>query len=431
MITTPVVSEIEAYLSDFDRIENASKGEPSWLRQLRRGAMDQFAASGFPTTRQEDWRFTNVTPIANISFQRSQALEIRPPKLFADEEFTRLILVNGHLRQSIGCSGIRAGSLREAVRRRDLSQYFSKTENHAFAALNQALFEDGAFIEIPNGLMLERPIHVIHVSTANESPGVSYPRTLVITGSQAQATVIESYVGAGDQVYFTNAVTQIVAGENSVVDHYKLQDERPQSFHVAVIDLKQARGSSVTTNSLSLGGTFVRNDITAVLSEGTECTLNGLYLADGRQHVDHHTTIDHASPHAGSREFYKGILSGRATGVFNGRIIVRKDAQKTDAKQTNKNLVLSEDATINTKPELQIFANDVRCTHGATVGQLDREAMFYLRSRGIAEDEARHMLTLAFARDVIDRVKPQPLREHLERLLLARLAREEQIEEAA
>ncbi len=240
-----------------------------------------------------------------------------------------------------------------------------------------------------------------------------------MVGAGAQCTIVETY--EGDGAYFTNAVTEFVVGDGAVVDHYKIQRESLEAFHVATMQATLGRSANFSSHSISLGGALVRNDANAVLSEGTEATLNGLYIVNGTQHVDNHTILDHAKPHGASHEMYKGILDGRATAVFNGRIIVRKDAQKTDSKQTNKNLVLSDDAVINTKPELQIHADDVRCTHGATIGQLDAEALFYLQSRGIPKSEARSLLTYAFAQDIIDRIKVQPLRESLERMLFEKL----------
>ncbi len=411
-----------AWVADFERIEKASGGEPSWLRKMRRDGIERFADVGFPTTHDEDWRFTNVAPIARTRFAVAPRASVAAPEIFRDTNAIRLVFVNGHLDSQAPAAGIAAGSLRESLGNSRVAEHFSDGRANPFAALNTAFFEDGAFVEIPKGFVLERPLHLVFVSTADQGPAVSHPRNLLVIGPEAQATIIESYVGLGDEPYFTNAVTEIVAGEGSVVDHYKFQDERAEAFHIAMLETRQERGSSLATSSLSFGGALVRNDITAVLSEGAECTLNGLYLAGGRQHVDHHTTIDHARPHAASREFYKGILVGRSTAVFNGRIVVRKDAQKTDAKQTNKNLVLSDEATINTKPELKIFADDVRCTHGATVGQIDAEALFYLRSRGIGEAKAREMLTVAFAQDMLDRVKVESLRSRLEELLSARLS---------
>jgi Fe-S cluster assembly protein SufD len=300
-----------------------------------------------------------------------------------------------------------------------LAQYASY-RGHAFTALNTAFLEDGAFVSIARGKVVEEPIHLLFLSTTHGEGAVCHPRSLILAGEGSQATVIESYVGTGDDVYFTNAVTEIVAGPAAVVDHYKLQRESEEAFHVATLQVQQARNSTLSSHAVTLGGALVRNEVNAVLDdEGCTCTLNGLYLAAGRQHVDNHTVIDHARPRCTSHELYKGILDGQAHGVFNGKIYVRQDAQKTDAKQTNQTLLLSEDATINTKPQLEIYADDVKCTHGATVGQLDDEALFYLRTRGIDKEAARHLLTYAFANDVISRVKVAPVRAHLEEFFLA------------
>src|SRR5262249_8810761 len=244
-----------------------------------------------------------------------------------------------------------------------------------------------------------------------------HPRTLVTAGAGSQCTIVETYAGAGDGKYFTNAVTEIVSGEGAVVDHYKVQMEAAGGYHVSTFQSQVGRSGNFSSHSISFGSAFARNDANALLLEGSHATLNGLYIVTGTQHVDNHTAIDHAKPHATSHELYKGILDGKSTAVFNGKIFVRKDAQKTDSKQTNKNLVLSDDAVINTKPELQILADDVRCTHGATIGQLDAEAMFYMQSRGIGKREARSLLIYAFAQDIVDRIQVACLRESLERAL--------------
>jgi len=290
--------------------------------------------------------------------------------------------------------------------------------------LNTALFADGAFLYVPPGDVVETPIHVMFVSTDEGRPTMAHPRVLAVIGENAKASVIESYVGPGDARYFTNAVTEIVVGENGSLDHYKIQRESLHAYHVATMQVLQKRNARFQSHSVSFGGSIVRNDIVAVLDgEGVDCTLNGLYLGDGRRVVDNHTTIDHAKPHCGSREIYKGILADHARAVFNGKIIVRPDAQKTDAKQTNKALLLSEDATINTKPQLEIFANDVKCTHGAAVGQMDDEAIFYLRARGLGLNEARNLLVHAFAGDVLNRMPLEALRTRVEGVLLQLLPR--------
>jgi len=401
------------------------------IEPIRQDAARRFAEMGFPTTRDEEWRFTNVSSIAKTQFSAApsdltaEEAELLDQHLFPNEGGLRLVFINGRYLRELSDrelrKGIRATPLREAngAVETHLGRYASY-QNRAFVALNTANFEDGACIEIPGGVVVEEPIRLVFFATAGDAPVISHPRSLVVVGPGSQATVVESYLGHGAK-YFTNAVTEIVAGDHSVVDHYKLQEEDERSFHVATLQVQLGRDANFSTHSISLGGGLVRNDINAVLAEGTEATVNGLYLPSGSQHVDNHTVIEHAKPHGTSHELYKGILSGASAAVFNGKIIVRPGAQKTDARQTNKNLVLSEDATINTKPELQIHADDVRCTHGATIGQLDQEAVFYLQSRGIGKDQARDLLTYAFARDVIDRIKVEPLRVRLEKIVLERL----------
>jgi Fe-S cluster assembly protein SufD len=297
----------------------------------------------------------------------------------------------------------------------------ARFEDNPFAALNTAFFRDGAFIALPRNAVLEEPVWLVFLAlAAGGAPAVCYPRNLVVAGRASQATLVEVYAGLGEEAYFTNAVTEIVAEDGAVLDHYKLQQEGPAGFHFADTQVRLGRAGNFASHFVGLGGRWVRNEVRALLdAEGGECTLNGLYLAGGTQHMDNHTVIDHAKPRCASHELYKGILEGKARGVFNGKIYVRQDAQKTDAKQTNQTLLLSDDATINTKPQLEIYADDVKCTHGATVGQLDAEALFYLRSRGVGAEEARALLTYAFANDILGRIKVEPLRERLERSLLA------------
>jgi Fe-S cluster assembly protein SufD len=433
---TGVAEQPNVYLAQFPEFAQAKNGQP-WLHRIRKSAIERFAELGFPTTHDEEWRFTNVAPIARENFQAPAGNADGLTKagldtlLFADPQACRLVFVNGRYAPGLSTAGVlpagvQAGSLARALAEEPeaVEQHLARHaafEQQAFVALNTAFLEDGGFVRVPKGTVVERPIHLVFAAAAGAQPAIVHPRNLIVVGRESQLTVIESYIGLGDQVYFTNAVTEIVGGENSVVDHYKLQMEQNQAFHVATLQAQEGRGANFTSHSISLGGALVRNDANAVLSEGTEVTLNGFYLVAGRQHVDNHISVDHARPHGISHELYKGILDGRSGAVFNGKILVRKDAQKTDAKQTNKNLMLSEDAVINTKPELQIFADDVRCTHGATIGQLDQESIFYLQSRGIGKEEARNLLTYAFARDVIDRIKVAPMREKLEQVLFERL----------
>lgn len=440
-----MIRETETYLSHFEELERELAGKgPSSLLPLRRQAMARFAEWGFPTPKHEEWKYTNVAPIARTLFRRAARGEWRggrpigtdrsnppEPETCNPQPSTRLAFVNGLYQPALSTvaplpRGVKVSSLAAA-----LETDFERVEAHLarstrfdgqpFVSLNTALMEDGAFIYIPRGVAVEEPIYLSFIGSAGADPIVSHPRILIVAEENSQATVVETYVGGGSLgagVYFTNAVTEIVAAENAVLEHYKVQRESETAFHVAMLQIRQKRESNVTSHSLSVGGALVRNDIRVVLDgPGGEATLNGLYLVNGSQHVDNHTLIEHAKPHCNSHELYKGILDGHATGVFNGKIHVLPDAQKTDAKQTNQNLLLSRDAVVDTKPQLEIFADDVRCTHGATVGQLDADAVFYLRSRGIGLAEARGLLTFAFANDILQRVKVAPLRTQLEALL--------------
>jgi Fe-S cluster assembly protein SufD len=430
----------DLYLAHFARIRKDTDGRPAWLQKLCRGAIDRFATLGFPTTHDEDWKYTNLSPLEKISFQpagpaRSKLTwrAIEQATLSGARFPSRLVFVNG--RYSPGFSslaepakGMVVTSLAEALAKGDetaenhLARY-AQFDDRAMVALNTALFEDGALVVIPSGLILDEPVHLLFVSAPDDEPFVSHPRNLILAGKGSQASLIEEYISLGEGVHFTNTVTELVIGEGAVIDHYKLQSESEQAFHVSTVQGYQERSSTLTSHNVSLGGGLVRNDVNSVLdAEGAECVLNGLFVAGGSQHVDNHTWLDHAKPNCLSRELYKGILGGRASAVFNGKIMVRKDAQKTNALQSNKNLLLSEDAVINTKPQLEIYADDVRCTHGATVGQLDAEALFYMQSRGIGRAEARDLLTYAFAGELFDRMKVDGLRDRLEKALYRKLS---------
>jgi Fe-S cluster assembly protein SufD len=325
-------------------------------------------------------------------------------------------------------AGVLVGSLREAIAgapdrlQPELAQL--AIGDHPFAWLNTGLFEDGVLIRVPANVIVERPIHIHVASDAASEPTVSHPRVLVAAGENSQVSIIESYGGPEGQVYFTNAITEVLVAPGAIVRHVKVQRESTSAFHVSGTFARLERGAVFTSSSISLGGRLVRNDISAVLNgEGAEATLNGLYLSDGDRLVDNHTVIDHAKAHCPSHEIYKGVLGGRARAVFNGKIFVRQDAQKTDAKQTNKALLLSDDAQVNTKPQLEIFADDVKCTHGAAIGQLDEDALFYLRARGIGRDEARDLLIRAFASEVLLQVTPAGIRDRLEALMVESLPR--------
>jgi Fe-S cluster assembly protein SufD len=441
-----VLTQRDQYLASIEQLARSSAPVPSWLRRLRATAANSFEEQGFPTARNEDWKFTSVAPLLRVAFQtpaRDGKLDAPALAPFTFADMHQLVFVNGRLdRRPSADGGLPAGVtvaslaavLREQPERIEphLGRH-ARHEDHPFIALNTALVQDGAVIVLGRGVVLEKPIHLIFVASAAE-PVASYPRVLVVAEAASQLTLTESYVGADREVYFHNAVTEVVAGADTVIDHYKLVRESGAAFHVGALQAHLTRGSKFSSHAVTLAGGWVRNEARAVLdAEGCECTLNGLYLASGRQHVDNHTVIDHARPRCASHELYKGILDGQAHGVFNGKIYVRQDAQKTDANQTNQTLLLSEDAVIDTKPQLEIFADDVKCTHGATVGQLDAEAVFYLRSRGIGLEAARSLLTYAFANDVVGRIKVGSIRRQLEETLLARqnLPRDPEGEESA
>jgi Fe-S cluster assembly protein SufD len=420
-------------------LEKRPTGAPRWLQDLRDRAAARFAALGFPTVREEEWRFTNVAPLASTEFAAAPAgAAISEDELtrfhYAEDGF-RIAIVNGRFSRELSRlqglpTGVRVMSLAAAVEERtDVVQRYlgqlAEFGDRAFAALNTSLAADGAYVYIPDGVVLEQPLQIAFVAAGDGTPFMVNVRALIVAGDRSQARLVENYIGAASGVYFTNAVTEVVAGENAVVDHYKVQHESEQAFHIAAMFVHAARSATVSSHSFSLGGRLVRNEVVTVLDgEGAECTLNGLYLADGERLVDNHTTIDHAKPHCPSHEVYKGILGGKARAVFNGKIIVRPDAQKTDAKQTNRALLLSDEASINTKPQLEIFADDVKCTHGAAIGQIDEDALFYLRARGLTYFEARDLLIHAFAGQIIDGVKIEPLRRALESDLFAQLARD-------
>ena len=435
-MTTDTITATNSYLRDFTGTDSGSAAPaPEWLRALRLVAAERFAAVGFPTRRNEEWRFTNISPIAETPFTLADETQSQltadglRPFTYEGMGGTQLVFVNGRfcadLSSPIFPQGVVISSLAEAMAaspelvEANLGRHAEFT-TQAFVALNTAALEDGAFVHIKRGTIVDEPIHLLFVSVPSAGPTVSHPRTLIVAEENCQATIVESYSGAADQVYFTNAVTEVVVAANAVLDHYKVQRESLKAYHIATMQIQIARSANFSSHSIALGGLLVRNDANAYLGgEGIECTLNGVYLGNGRQLIDNHTAIDHAMPHCNSHEVYKGILDDHSRGVFNGKIFVRQDAQKTDAKQTNQTLLLSPTAQINTKPQLEIFADDVKCTHGATIGQLSDEALFYLRARGIPQDQARALLTYAFAGDIVSRIKVDAIRAQLDQVLLA------------
>jgi len=433
---TPVKAT-ESHLEKFERFERETK-QPAWVFPMRKAAISRFAEQGFPSQKDEDWRFTNVAPIARLPFkpvfQPPARLALKPEDL---DQFTfgklaahRLVFINGHFAAEFSSPAPDNFELRSLaaalVQNSSLVQEqlgrYAQGENNPFTSLNAAFFQDGALVHIPAGRVIENPIHLLYLSTLKESGATSSPRNLIIAGANCQATILESYASTVQGSYFTNTVTEIVLGEGAVVEHCKFQDESPSAFHMAAFHANLGRGCNFISHSIATGARLSRNSIRTVLAgEGLDCVLNGLYLTHGDQLADHHMVVEHAQPHCNSHEFYNGILDGRSKGVFHGRILVRPAAQKTDAKQTNKNLLLSEEATVDTKPQLEIYADDVKCTHGATVGQLNEESVFYLRARGIGAETARRILIHAFAGEIIERIRCAPAREELDRLTWERL----------
>ncbi len=430
--------QTDPYVAEFERIEGEAN-QPSWMIPLRRAGINRFAELGFPTLRDEDWRFTNVAPIASLPFKPVFGLkrtgltrEALAGFTFARLPASRLVFVNGHYAANLSSlepqpRGITVSSLAAA-----LAADATAIETHlaggaagddnAFGALNTAFFQDGAYIHVSAGQTVPAPVHLLYIATATEAGATWHPRNLIVAGKDSRLTLLETYVSTVDAPYFTNAVTDLILGDGAVVEHGKFQDESLSAYHVAAVRARLERGSNLISHSIAIGGRLSRNNIhTHLGGEGVECILNGLYLTRGDQLADHHMVVEHAQPHCNSHEYYNGILDGRSKGVFHGRILVRQAAQKTDAKQTNKNLLLSGDATADTKPQLEIYADDVKCTHGATIGQLNEESIFYLRARGLGAETARRMLIHAFAGEIIERVRCAPAREELDKLVWDRL----------
>jgi len=419
-------------LSRFDVKRNSH--HPGWMKGLRRSALQWVAEQGFPTAKDDAWKYTRVAPILEIPFEPaepaiSRRLSARViEKLAGDLGRARLVVVNGYFAPDLSSlkrlpAGVKVMSLAAALAEDEelLGPFLSRPfreQPHAFTALSAALAEDGALVQIPANTTIEEPIHVVFVSDTGASLLVSHPRSLVLAGANSRATIVESYVGILGDVYLTNAVTDIVLEEGAVVEHYKLQNEPETAFHIALLDVRQGRGSRFSSHSLALGASTARHEVRVRLeAEGAEVTINGLYMPQNDQHLDNPTTIEHAAPQCTSRELYKGIVNGNGRGSFDGRIIVRPGAFKTEASQTNKNLLLSESAQVDTRPRLEIFADDVKCTHGAAVGQLDEDAVFYLRSRGVPHGAARDLLTYAFASEMLGLLRVEALRSRVERMV--------------
>ena len=439
-----LVKETNSYETAFRQAtQGRGTDEPAWLQSLRENSFDQFERAGFPNIKEEEWKYTNVTPIAKANFapvlvRNGTALakdDGLASFIYEEARQSRLVFVNGMLRQELSSlaalpDGVVAMDLREALRS---SQYEAivreHLEHHAekngFAALNTALFTSGLFLKIPRGISIDAPIHLLFIGEGLDeiAPPAAFPRVLIVAEENSAATIIESYVSPNERsVYLTNAIVDLSLEDGARLQHCKIQRESMGAFHVATTRAELGANSSYHTTTINFGAAISRHDIDVQMDhEGAECAVDGLYMVDGSQHTDTHSVIDHRQPHCTSHQLYKGILDGKSRAVFNGKVFVRHGAQQTDAHQTNKNLLLSTDARVDTKPQLEIFADDVKCTHGAAVGQIDEEERFYLESRGINPTLARNMLTYGFAEEVIEKIGVESIRRELDEAVLNRL----------
>ncbi len=431
-----MLTTYDKYVADHRVFEAGLNGvQPDWLRELRQRGLAAFETVKFPTASRgnERWKYTNVRPIASgtfaYPFEVNGAAASDAVKQVApwDERWDRLVFVDGHFsdgqsRVHPSSDGVRVERLGEAAAadnesaREHLGRY-AGVDDDGFTAVNTAFLHDGAFVHVPDETEHESAIHLVFVSTGRTEPTATYPRTLILVGRHSRLTVVESYVGLSQRSYFTDAVAEIVVDEGGSLDHYRYLSESPEGYHIGTTRVRLGRDSRFRSTSFARGAALARNDLQVVLdAPGASCDLNGLYLTSGRQHIDNHIDIDHAMPHTSSEQYFKGILADRSRAVFSGRVLVRPGAQKTYALQADKNLLLSEGARVNTKPSLEIFADDVQCFHGATVGAVPDEALFYMRSRGIDEETARDLLIHGFASEIIERVALEPLRDFLDKL---------------
>lgn len=431
---TQVAEPIRRYRNSFSGLASSVSGQ-GWLAEMRRSGIEQFERLGFPTTDQEAWRLTNVAAIAQTAFvPTTQPAALDHPAIrsfgFGDAAQVELVFINGRYVPSLSriprlARDVRIMSLPEALERepdslrKHLGRY-ARLDQNPFVALNTGFIQDGAVIHLPRGTTMAGPIHLLFLSLPGDRPTVSHPRVLVIAEENVEASIVETYAGDGEGEYFTNAVTEIVAGQDCRLDHCKLQQETLEAFHVATMQVQLGAGAQLVSHSASLGSKLTRNDLNILLNgERADATLNGLVVIGGDQHVDNHTLLRHEKPNCPSHELYKHVLDGKSRCVFNGQIFVQQDAQKTDSKQTSKSLLLSDEAQMNSQPALEIYADDVKCTHGSTTGPVDEEMIFYLRSRGVGLDAARHLLTYAFAADITRRIKVEPVRRRLEDFMAA------------
>jgi Fe-S cluster assembly protein SufD len=442
-MVTEIATQKNSYQEAFRSLRESEVNAraSSWIGRLRENAMARFEELGFPTTKDEEWKYTNVAAIARTDFTpwpenltgSSDAQELEAFSV-AEAKDSQLVFVNGRLRDDL--SSLTA--LPEAVAALDLSgalddeRYSEIAQAHlarhadyvasGFTALNTAFAARGAFVYIPKGVTVKAPLHLLFITDATEMNKATFPRVLVVAEENSNVTVIESYVSMREAQYFTNAVVELVLKAGARVEHYKVQRESTEAFHVATTVADLGPSSSYDATAITFGAQLSRHDVHVTMDhEGAECWVDGLYLVTTGQHTDTHSVIDHRKPHCTSHQLYKGILDGKSRAVFNGKIFVRHDAQKTDAMQTNKNLLLSNEARVDTKPQLEILADDVKCAHGAAVGQIDEDELFYLKARGIHPDLARNLLTYGFAEEVIGKIKIDSIRAQLDEAVLHRL----------
>jgi Fe-S cluster assembly protein SufD len=433
---TQLLEEQRIHLSNFERFERESNGDSlPWVDVLRKRGMARFGQVGFPAAKDEQWRHTQLAPIVRTKFELADgdvsdtAIEHAREFSFGPDAVTELVFVNGQYNADLSKlgklpRGVIAKSIAEALEadgdriRPHLGRY-ADIEQNPFVALNTGFVRDGAYLFVPRGTTIDQPIHLLFVDTGGKTPTVSHPRILIVAEDNAEVTIVQSFVGAGG-VHWANSVTEVVAGQDSRVDLNRLQRETPDSFHVSTLQVHLDRNAKFISQSATLGGRVTRNDLNCVLAgEYAEAILNGLIILRGDEHCDNHTLLDHSAPNCPSHELYKYVLTDKSSGVFKGKILVRQVAQKTDSKQTSKALLLSDDASINSQPALEIYADDVKCTHGSTTGPVDDDMLFYLRTRGIDMASARHLLTYAFAADITRRIKVEPVRRRLEDYMAA------------
>ena len=440
---TQAPAKLGTYRTGFEALrQEAEATDPQWLRDLRQVAWSRFNKLGFPTARRgnEKWKYTNVRPLAAANFGNPPAAGV-PKNITVDDlrhtapwndSWTNLVFLDGHFARHLSsdtntASQVGITSLADAIASENpvLQSQLAKhatVDDDGFTALNTAFLRDGALIDVPAGHIASDPVHLIFVTTGQQDHAASYPRTLLIAGANSRVTVLESYVSLAESSYFTNAVTEFVLEDGSQVEHYRLLLENADAFHVGTMRVQQGKDSSISSASFARGAAMARQDVQVTLdAPGASCSLNGLYMTAGEQHIDNLINIDHAQPYTKSRLFYKGILDGKSKAVFGGTVLVRKDAQKTDAQQTDKNLLLSREAEVDSKPSLLIYADDVQCSHGATAGHIDKETLFYMQSRGLDRETASRILIHAFASQIIDTVELEPLRDYLDDLFLTEM----------